>query len=478
VADVELVFRTVGERTADLALQLAREKIRPTRVHVIEDVRPFTAAVDRMLRIPHACDFVVYVDADCLILEDLVPFLRSNPFPYVDSYVSDRFHGRMHCGVHITRIDVVRAMAALDVPWDDPAFVLRPESRMRNLALHRLGVGKTFRNFDVLHDHFQYHRDIFHKYALRELKSRTPYRRRRLDDALAAADGGPADADLRVARRAVAHARTHVPEGAGPAETDAYVRGLPEIARTVLHELGLPEKGAFSPEELQAWLEARPEAIHRRHPTPRVFGIGLSRTGTRSLNAALQVLGFDTIHYPKDRETYEDLAAARYDFRILRHHDGITDITVAPFYMHLDQIFPGAKFILTVREREGWLDSCRNHWQGRGVDEDDPSPEREIHLRIRRLLRAAVYGCYEFDEQRFGHVYERHVREVLAHFEGRPQDLLVLDVCGGQGFERLAPFLGRPVPGQPFPHKGKRLSERMGEIDPSPDVRPAANRVA
>lgn len=35
----------------------------------------------------------------------------------------------------------------------------------------------------------------------------------------------------------------------------------------------------------------------------KVFGIGLSRTGTYSLSKALDVLGFYTIHYPIDPTT-------------------------------------------------------------------------------------------------------------------------------------------------------------------------------
>ena len=42
---IELVFRTVGERTSSLALDLALKNIEPDEVHVIENVRPFSQAV-------------------------------------------------------------------------------------------------------------------------------------------------------------------------------------------------------------------------------------------------------------------------------------------------------------------------------------------------------------------------------------------------------------------------------------------------
>lgn len=59
---------------------------------------------------------------------------------------------------------------------------------------------------------------------------------------------------------------------------------------------------------------------------------------------------------------------------------------------------------------------------------------------MRQLLRAAVYGCYTFVPERFSWVYDRHVAEVKAYFKDRPQDLLIIDVCSGEGFEKLAPF--------------------------------------
>jgi len=124
---VDLVFRTVEERTSDLALELALKHIRPNRVFVLKNVKPFALAVRKMLTLPHDCSHVVHMDADCLILEDMRPFLDHNDKPYVDCYVRDRFRGRIHCGVHVTSIEVVRRMAEIPPPDDDLAFVLRPE---------------------------------------------------------------------------------------------------------------------------------------------------------------------------------------------------------------------------------------------------------------------------------------------------------------------------------------------------------------
>ena len=110
MAKVDLVFRQVDERTREVAFDLALRHIRPDTVHVMDDVRPFSECVLQMLKIEHDCDYVVYLDADCLVLEDMRWFIDQCEAAYVDSYVTDRFRGRIHCGVHITRADLVRRM--------------------------------------------------------------------------------------------------------------------------------------------------------------------------------------------------------------------------------------------------------------------------------------------------------------------------------------------------------------------------------
>ncbi len=65
----------------------------------------------------------------------------------------------------------------------------------------------------------------------------------------------------------------------------------------------------------------------------------------------------------------------------------------------------------------------------------------------------------DFCEDRFRWVYETHLRNVQTHFANRPNDLLILDICGGEAWDRLGPFLGSlvksPSPGMQFPWENK-----------------------
>lgn len=200
-----------------------------------------------------------------------------------------------------------------------------------------------------------------------------------------------------------------------------------------------------------------------------MFGLGLSRTGTRSLTAALHVLGVDTVHYPIDDDSLRAMVSGKLDFQLMESFDGITDITTAPYYEDLEQQHPDAKFVLTVRDEESWLRSCANHWSGREPWPEITSPGHATHMKVRRFLRAAVYGCYGYEPERFRRVYRRHVDSVRRYFADKPGKLLELDVVGGAGWEPLCAHLDRPIPDQPFPHKGGVLSAKLAAEVDDPD---------
>lgn len=170
----------------------------------------------------------------------------------------------------------------------------------------------------------------------------------------------------------------------------------------------------------------------------RVFAIGLSKTGTSSLTQALRLLGYRTRHFPIEMVA---LRGGRLRLRLEEAavYECLTDTPVALFYRELDQRFPGAKFILTVRDVESWLRSCSVHFAkpswGRTID--------QLHIEL--------YGTKSFDREAFAAAYAAHVSGVLEHFAQRPNDLLLLDIVKGDGWEKLCAFLGTPVPGFPFP---------------------------
>jgi hypothetical protein len=452
---IELVFRSVGERTASLALELAKQNLGPTRVHIINDVKPFWKAFQQNLEIEFDCDYVVFMDADCLILEDMRPFLQTVTDAYVDSYVLDKFRGRLHAGVHITRMDVVEAMRHVNIPIDHPSYLLRPESYTRMYALRALDEDKTIRNFRILHDFGQSYEHIFAKYLLRELRSRDDYERARL--AVCMADWPDNDPDFDVAWAAIDYGRYRLTADNGSFDLDTIISQIPQIAREQVSAMGLPPKPPLTWEEIENDANL-PTVLQKFDLSRKVFGIGLSRTGTKSLTRALNTLGYVMVHYPTDPLTYLELSSGHYHLTLLDHIDGIADITVAPFYAQLDTLFPDSKFILTVRDKESWLHSLERHWEGKPIY--DNIPDQEDVLRMKRFLRAAVYGTFQINSDRLKYVYDLHMKQVLDYFKDRPDKLLIMDIASGDGWEPLCSFLGKPIPNAPFPNVQTKVKLR------------------
>ena len=195
----------------------------------------------------------------------------------------------------------------------------------------------------------------------------------------------------------------------------------------------------------------------------KVFGLGLSKTGTSSLTEALNAVGVRSVHYPCDERTYEQLRAGDYRLSVMEEFQGATDISVAPFYAQLDRAFPGSRFVLTVREPEAWLRSCETHWRLMMSWWHNFPRFKKFH----EFVGACAYGTVEFSRERFRFVYETHARNVREYFKDRPADLLVMDICGGEGWEKLCPFLGREAPDAPFPHANEwmhLLLQASGEV--------------
>lgn len=179
----------------------------------------------------------------------------------------------------------------------------------------------------------------------------------------------------------------------------------------------------------------------------KVIGVGLGRTGTASLSEALNQLGIKTKHFAGPL-TREELLSGSGHLALLVNYQGIANGTASP-YRQIDQAYPGSKFILTVREKDAWLESKRRYaaWQLENGPELGPQARA-----FNRLIREHVYGSFEFNQDIWFKAYEKQVQGVLDYFRDRPADLLVMDIPGGDGWEKLCTFLKLPVPSTVFPH--------------------------
>jgi hypothetical protein len=177
----------------------------------------------------------------------------------------------------------------------------------------------------------------------------------------------------------------------------------------------------------------------RAHGYSKVFGIGAARTGTSSLGRALVLLGFR--HTSWDPQLWDSFERKDHEaiFAVGERFDSFEDgpWNGRDFYRALDRRFPGSKFVLTVRDPDSWSRSHERHFSADGA------------RKIVERYRIADYASRRDELLRD---YLARNEEVRSYFADRPDDLLVLDVVGGQGWGRLCPFLGLKAPTRPFPH--------------------------
>ena len=159
----------------------------------------------------------------------------------------------------------------------------------------------------------------------------------------------------------------------------------------------------------------------------KIFCIGLSGTGTRALNQAFKLLGFNSRHYPRSLEDFEK-------------YQVLLDIPVSCRYRELDILFPGSKFILTARDLESWLDNRSRK----------PADAHEKSIWVRET-RLRTYGIPGYDREKYIQRHKEYHDGVEQYFASRPQDLLHMNIINGEGWNVLCPFLNVAAPDRPFP---------------------------
>jgi hypothetical protein len=200
----------------------------------------------------------------------------------------------------------------------------------------------------------------------------------------------------------------------------------------------------------------------------KIFCIGSNKTGTTSLAAALEALGYRLGDQHRGERLVD--AWARRDWQPIidycRSAEAFQDV---PFsldftYVALDHAFPGAKFILTVRNSpDEWFDSLtRFHTQLIGKNRlptaDDLKAFPYNGEGWMWHAHALIFGVDEdslYDRPTYIRHYQRRRRAVEEYFGHRPGDLLVLNVADPDAMEKLAQFLGRDARGCSMPHLNK-----------------------
>ncbi|WP_061295486.1 sulfotransferase family protein [Herbidospora cretacea] len=208
-----------------------------------------------------------------------------------------------------------------------------------------------------------------------------------------------------------------------------------------------------------------------------VIGAGFGRTGTRSLKAALELLGFGPCYHMahvvaeprRVRRWLEVSEGGSPDWNtIFQGFRSAVDFPASSYWRELALHYPEAKVVLTVRDPERWYDSARETIFRRAIEAGRPRPwwrRLVTWLIVRRVpdfallprmvdatVNDRLFGGRVADRDHCVEVFRRHVEEVRAAI---PAERLLVFECR-EGWEPLCAFLGVPVPDEPFPRVNER----------------------
>lgn len=180
----------------------------------------------------------------------------------------------------------------------------------------------------------------------------------------------------------------------------------------------------------------------------KIFGIGLGKTGTTSLTRAMKILGITPVAH--GIKYIDELREVKF----------AADIFISARWHFLAYAYPQAKFILTDRDTDSWLDSTRRHYestQRRSMEGTPTDYGLKIPLRTAES-RWLMYGTTTFESEEFRKAMDKHRLTTQIYFESQPERFLIMYITQGDGWDKLCKFLDVPIPNVPFPHKNKSLS--------------------
>jgi hypothetical protein len=192
-----------------------------------------------------------------------------------------------------------------------------------------------------------------------------------------------------------------------------------------------------------------------------VIGAGLPRTGTSSLKAALEILGFGPCHHMSEVFDKPDRATQfirAYNgenvdfFQLMKGYGSTVDVPTTDFYKEIYQAYPKAKVVLTVRESdEKWFESFQNSVAVFSIDNTYYFAVYLIRFLRLQCIVARVFWKKWINE--FGPIgpkfHSYHNAKVIS--ENKEGDVLVFNVK--EGWPPLCKFLGVDVPqNTPFPN--------------------------
>jgi hypothetical protein len=191
-----------------------------------------------------------------------------------------------------------------------------------------------------------------------------------------------------------------------------------------------------------------------------LIGAGLGRTGTLSLKAALERIGYGPCYHMMEvlaaperaRLWLEQTRRGSHDWDAIFHgYRATVDWPAAAFWRELVERHPDAKVLLSLRNADDWHDSVMNtihHVLTQEPPEGAPDLLRDFHEMVHALIFERTFDGRLGDRVHAKRVFEEHNQAVI---DAIPASRLLV-YRPGDGWEPICRFLDVPVPDEDFPH--------------------------
>lgn len=172
----------------------------------------------------------------------------------------------------------------------------------------------------------------------------------------------------------------------------------------------------------------------------KVIGVGLNKTATKSLAQCFKYMGYRNHSYSLEAfELYQQRNWLAL-FARMDQNDSFEDWPWPLMYKEIDQRYPDARFILTVRKNpQAWYRSLCKMAVRMG-----PLNDFEKHIYGYNMPQAAQESHIAF--------YEQHNAAVRSYFADKPGKLIEICFDTDVDMPALCHFLDEPVVALPKPH--------------------------
>jgi len=203
---------------------------------------------------------------------------------------------------------------------------------------------------------------------------------------------------------------------------------------------------------------------------PKVFCIGMNKTGTTTMTKVFKKLNYRVAPQIKQEINIGDIKIKNNHQRIKKFCWKYNFFQDLPFsqgdiYQSIDKIYPKSKFILTIRDPNKWFDSLCNfhliYFRKMGFNFKNINEVKEEHMRKFNWIKEGYYYEYTknfwineqknnrisynwgllYNKDHYIQVYEKRNKQIKDYFEKRKKDLLIFDVNKNYNISKILDFL-------------------------------------